>query len=403
MARVAAPSPVAAEKRAPALVLITKSERTASLIRWRKKTDTARRTRAWCAPRKRGRARRFDANLSLWVSSTSRAFSRARPSAEARRGRAARPARHGFFPLAQARVHGRRGRRARAAGVREVAVRKDGARVRRLSFFGVREAREAFGVDGVLRDEGVGEGGARWRERVVQLEHHRFGDAVAAMRSAVNKTRLTKRIDAWRLAVFRGRERDREAAEAHRAREPWPRLLSGLGRRYRVGDFLTDQLLAETERLELARPRARARAFVLARARDATRRTARASRRRLSFWGGPRRRLSKIQNEERSIIATRFCSRCTKQKSRDAFKRGWRHKKNSASPRREDSRSATPVGARFATRCVRGGARAPAEKAETDARGTESSSRARLRRRPAPKRKTKTSASVEARWRRKKR
>jgi hypothetical protein len=75
--------------------------------------------------------------------------------------------------------------------VREVAVRKDGARVRRLSFFGIREAREAFGVDGVLRDEGVGEGDGALartggRARAPALRRRGGGDAKSREQNAFN-------------------------------------------------------------------------------------------------------------------------------------------------------------------------------------------------------------------------
>ena len=207
-----------------------------ALIRWRKKTDTCRRNRAWCAFAETWRARRaLTRTVSALASMRIAPSRRARPSRGRPGEERASDKMHGF-PLAQARVHGRCGRRARAAGVREVAVRKDGARVRRLSFFGVREAREAFGVDGVLGDATVGvHPTARWRDaggptRAPPLRRRGGGDAKSREQNAFNET--YRRVAPRRLPRPRTRPRSRGGASRADAR-----VARGLGRRYRVGDF----------------------------------------------------------------------------------------------------------------------------------------------------------------------
>ena len=361
------------------------------------------------------RAARFDANLFALVSVRLAPSRRARRGGGKKAGEGARPARHGFFPLAQARVHGRRGRRARAAGVREVAVRKDGARVRRVSFFGVREAREAFGVDGVLRDEGVGEGdGALARSggptRAPPLRRRGGGDAKRREQNAFNET--YRRVAPRRLPRPRTRPRSRGGA----SRADAARLLSGLGRRYRVGDFF-DRPTARRDRAPgLARPRARApRVRHLARARDATRGVPRerrggdcrfgvaepraAVRRAMAFErrredafedtgtkSEASSRLVSVRGVQNRNLATRSNAAGDAKKTRRL-----RDAKTRALPRRL---------ARVLRRDASDAAAAPAVPRD-DARGTRRR-RARVGRQHDVYERTKT-GSVEARWRRKKR
>ena len=264
---------VAAEKKESAVFFDYKKRANDALIRWRKKTDTARRTRAWCAFAETWRARRaLTRTFSLWRRYVSRLLA-ARDAAEAKRRERARVRHATVFFLWRRRAS------TVAAGVELVRLACVKWRFEKMerAFGAFRSSASAkrakrLASTAFYETKALAKATARWREVVVKLEHHRFGDAAAAMRSAVNKTRLTKRIDAWRLAVFRGRERDREAAEAHRARtrrvffRGWVDVTES-------AIFLTDQLLAETERLGWPdRVRAR-RAFVTWRER-ATRRAA---------------------------------------------------------------------------------------------------------------------------------
>ena len=264
---------VAAEKKESAVFFNHAKRANDALIRWRKKTDTCRRNRAWCAFAETWRARRaLTRTVSLWRQCVSRLLA-ARDAAEARRRERARVRHATVFFLWRRRAS------TVAAGVELVRLACVKWRFEKMerAFGAFRSSASAkrakrLASTAFYETKALAKATARWRERVVQLEHHRFGDAAAAMRRAVNKTRLTKRIDAWRLAVFRGRERDREAAEAHRARtrrvffRGWVDVTES-------AIFLTDQLLAETERLGWPdRVRAR-RAFVTWRER-ATRRAA---------------------------------------------------------------------------------------------------------------------------------
>lgn len=240
---------------------------------WRKKTDASRRDRAWCAFAEAWRARRaLTKAFSLWRRRVSRLLA-ARDAAEARRRERTRVRHATVFFLWRRRAS------TVAAGVELVRLACVKWRFEKMerAFGAFRSSASAkrakrLASTAFYETKALAKATARWRELVVALEHQRFGDAVAAMRRAVNKTRLTKRVGAWRLAVFRGRERDREAAEAHRARRRRV-FFRGWVDVTEAAIFLTDQLLAETERLGWPdRVRAR-RAFVAWRER-ATRRAA---------------------------------------------------------------------------------------------------------------------------------
>jgi hypothetical protein len=117
---------------------------------------------------------------------------------------------------------------------------------------------------------------ALWRGVVVAHERRVFGAAVAKMRKAVDKVRVTRCVEAFRLAVFRGRERDRQATEAFRSRKKFL-AFRGWADVAEECVSLTDQLLTETARLGWpGRVRSR-RAFVTWRERATHRRAYRTS------------------------------------------------------------------------------------------------------------------------------
>ena len=188
---------VAAEKKESAVFFDYKKRANDALIRWRKKTDTARRTRAWCAFAETWRARRaLTRTFSLWCRYVSRLLA-ARDAAEARRRERARVRRATVFFLWRRRAS------TVAAGVELVRLACVKWRFEKMerAFGAFRSSASAkrakrLASTAFYETKALAKATARWRERVVQLEHHRFGDAAAAMRSAVNKTRLTKRIDA---------------------------------------------------------------------------------------------------------------------------------------------------------------------------------------------------------------
>jgi len=263
----------AAEKKESAFFFAYAKRSNDAFRRWRKKTDASRRDRAWCAFAEAWRARRaLTRAFSLWRRRVSRLLA-ARDAAEARRRERLRVRHATVFFLWRRRAS------TVAAGVELVRLACVKWRFEKmeLAFGAFRSSASAkrakrLASTAFFETKALAKATARWRELVVALEHQRFGDAVAAMRRAVNKTRLTKRVGTWRLAVFRGRERDREAAEAHRARTRRV-FFRGWVDVTEAAIFLTDQLLAETERLGWPdRVRAR-RAFVAWRER-ATRRAA---------------------------------------------------------------------------------------------------------------------------------
>ena len=263
----------AAEKKESAFFFAYAKRSNDAFRRWRKKTDASRRDRAWCAFAEAWRARRaLTRAFSLWRRRVSRLLA-ARDAAEARRRERLRVRHATVFFLWRRRAS------TVAAGVELVRLACVKWRFEKmeLAFGAFRSSASAkrakrLASTAFYETKALAKATARWRELVVALEHQRFGDAMAAMRRAVNKTRLTKRVGAWRLAVFRGRERDREAAAAHRARRRRV-FFRGWVDVTEAAIFLTDQLLAETERLGWPeRVRAR-RAFVAWRER-ATRRAA---------------------------------------------------------------------------------------------------------------------------------
>ena len=245
--------------------------------RWKKKAENARRDRAWCAFAETWRTRRVLARAAaLWRRFAFHKFA-ARERAEALGLEKKRTRLHAVFFLWRRRAS------AIAAGVELVRLACVKWRFERMECaFGAfraaasakrakRTASAAFYETKLLT-----KASALWRGVVVAHERRVFGAAVFKMRKAVDKVRVTRCVEAFRLAVFRGRERDREATEAFRSRKKFL-AFRGWADVAEECVSLTDQLLTETARLGWpGRVRSR-RAFVTWRERATHRRAYRTS------------------------------------------------------------------------------------------------------------------------------
>ena len=217
--------------------------------RWKKKAENARRDRAWCAFAETWRTRRVLARAAaLWRRFAFHKFA-ARERAEALRLDKKRTRLLAVFFLWRRRAS------AIAAGVELVRLACVKWRFERMECaFGAfraaasakrakRTASAAFYETKLLT-----KASALWRGVVVAHERRVFGAAVAKMRKAVNKVRVARCVEAFRLAVFRGRERDRQAIELFRSQRKFL-AFRGWADVAEAAVSLTDQLLTETARL----------------------------------------------------------------------------------------------------------------------------------------------------------
>jgi hypothetical protein len=245
--------------------------------RWKKKAENARRDRAWCAFAETWRTRRVLARAnSLWRRLAFHKFA-ARERAEALRLEKKRTRLHAVFFLWRRRAS------AIAAGVELVRLACVKWRFERMecafdAFRAAASAKRAKRTASAAFYETklLTKASALWRGVVVAHERRVFGAAVAKMRKAVDKVRVARCVEAFRLAVFRGRERDRQATEAFRSRKKFL-AFRGWADLVEAAVSLTDQLLTETARLGWpGRVRSR-RAFVTWRERATHRRAYRTS------------------------------------------------------------------------------------------------------------------------------
>ena len=239
-----------AAKKATAADSVARARRIAVCIAvWRERTDAARRDRAWCAFAETWRARRALAkNVSLWRQLVSEILE-ARDAAEATRLKKRHRTTAAVFFLWRRRAA------TIAAGTELVrlACQKWRFETMDAAFGAFRAAasrkRAARFASDAFRDAKLSSKALkRWREVVVAIEREVFGAASVKMRDAANALRLRGRVSAWRLAVFRGRERDGFVLEASFARRRRVCFEGWVAVAETAADVQRD-LLAETERL----------------------------------------------------------------------------------------------------------------------------------------------------------